>query len=570
MLSKKYLTLSLLALLACQSEKTRTEIASADKAQTWVSLPAPTGEVSKVWVADLGDGRYKNPIINADYSDPDVCRVGDDYFMTSSSFNVVPGLQVLHSKDLVNWKIIGYALDRLPPFEHFSRPQHGNGVWAPAIRYHKGEFYIYWGDPDFGIYMVKTKNPAGQWEAPVLVKEGKGLIDSCPFWDEDGQAYLVHGWAGSRAGIKSVLTINRMNPEGTKVLDEGVMVFDGHDAHPTVEGPKFYKRSGYYYIFAPAGGVSTGWQLVLRSKNIYGPYEEKIVLDQGKTPINGPHQGAWIDTPDGKEHWFIHFQDVEAYGRIVHLQPMKWVNGWPVIGEDADGDGKGQPVLVHKKPNVGKTYPVVTPQDSDEFEGHRLGLQWQWHANPKATWAFVNPAQEQIRLFTEQLPENYKNFWDIPNLLLQKFPAEQFTVITKMKFTPNEKLVNERAGLIVMSDSYAHLSLVSKKDGLYLAYTKGEKAEKGIPDKEELLGKVKSNEIYFRVDVDKGAVCQFSYSEDGSQFKLVGTPLAAKPGKWIGAKVGLFAVRQDKINDAGYADFDWFRINPLQARNLNN
>ncbi|WP_114778763.1 glycoside hydrolase family 43 protein [Botryobacter ruber] len=533
------------------------------------AMPAPTGKVSDVWVADLGNGTYKNPVLYSDYSDPDVCRVGDDYYMTSSSFNVIPGLQILHSKDLVNWKIIGYALDRLPPYEHFARPQHGNGVWAPSIRYHKGEFYIYWGDPDFGIYMVKTKNPAGPWEKPVLVMEGKGLIDSCPLWDEDGKAYLVHGWAGSRAGIKSVLTVNKMNPEGTKVIDEGVIVFDGHENHPTVEGPKFYKRNGYYYIFAPAGGVSTGWQLVLRSKSVYGPYEEKIVMDQGKTPVNGPHQGAWVDTKTGQD-WFIHFQDLEAYGRVVHLQPMKWVNDWPVIGEDQDGDGKGQPVLAHKKPDVGKTYPVVTPQESDEFEGHSLGLQWQWHANPKATWAFMNPTNGKLRLYTDQLPENYKNFWDVPNLLLQKFPAEQFTVTTKMQFTPNEKLQNERAGLIVMSDSYAHISLVSKKDGLYLAYTQGEKAEKGTPDKEQLLGKVKSNEIYFRVNVDKGAVCQFSYSEDGNQFKPVGTPLIAKPGKWIGAKVGVFAVRQDKINDSGFADFDWFRITTLQQNNLSN
>ncbi|TXK49858.1 glycosyl hydrolase 43 family protein [Pontibacter qinzhouensis] len=565
MQSKKYLAFSLLLLLGCTNEQlfnrssgTRSGAAPAtDKA-----VSSPTGDVSQVWVADLGRGTYKNPILYADYSDPDVCRVGEDFYMTSSSFNAVPGLQILHSKDLVNWKLIGYALDRLTPYEHFATPQHGNGVWAPAIRHHKGEFYIYWGDPDFGIYMVKTKDPAGKWEAPVLVKEGKGLIDSCPFWDEDGQAYLVHGWAGSRAGIKSVLTLNRMNPEGTEVLDEGVMVFDGHDNHPTVEGPKFYKRNGYYYIFAPAGGVSTGWQLVLRSKNIYGPYEEKIVMDQGSSPVNGPHQGAWVDTPNGKEDWFVHFQDVDAYGRIVHLQPMQWKNDWPVIGEDKDGDGKGQPVLTHRKPAVGKNYPVATPQESDEFEGHKLGLQWQWHANPKATWAFLNPAKGQLRLFTDQLPANYKNFWDVPNLLLQKFPAETFTVTTKLKFTPNEKLQNERTGLIVMSDSYGHISLVSKPDGLYLAYTTGLQAEKGTADTETLLGKLNGNEVYFRVKVDKGGKCQFSYSENGAQFTNAGSPLTAKPGKWIGAKVGIFAVRQDKINDSGFADYDWFRITP--------
>ena len=262
-------------------------------------------------------------------------------------------------------------------------------------RYHNKEFYIYYPDPDFGIYLTKATNPAGPWSEPVLVEGGKGLIDPCPLWDDNGQVYLVHGWAGSRAGIKSILTVKKLNPTGTKVLDEGVIVYDGHETDPTIEGPKMYKRNGYYYIFAPAGGVSTGWQLVLRSKNIYGPYERKVVMDQGKTPINGPHQGAWVDTKpvNGKpgEDWFLHFQDKEAYGRVVHLQPMKWVNDWPVIGIDPDGDGKGEPVLTHKKPTVagpatGKQFPIATPPESDEFNTPSLGLQWQWQANPKGIW----------------------------------------------------------------------------------------------------------------------------------------------------------------------------------------
>ncbi|WNH09139.1 glycoside hydrolase 43 family protein [Thalassobellus suaedae] len=283
--------------------------------------------VSDVWVSDQGNGTYKNPILHADYSDPDVVRVGDDYYMTASSFNTAPGLPILHSKDMVNWKLINYALLEQVPAETFNIPQHGNGVWAPAIRYHKGEIYIYWGDPDFGVYMVKTKDPYGVWDKPVLVMEGKGLIDTCPLWDDNGDAYLVHAYAGSRAGVKSLLSVNKMNPEGTKVIDAGIHVYDGHDIDDTIEGSKFYKRNGYYYIFAPAGGVSTGWQVILRSKNVYGPYERKVVLEQGSTKINGPHQGAWVDTPDG-ESWFYHFQDVDAYGRIVHLQPMSWKNDW--------------------------------------------------------------------------------------------------------------------------------------------------------------------------------------------------------------------------------------------------
>ena len=519
--------------------------------------------VSKVWVADNGDGTYKNPILHADYSDPDAVRVGDDYYMTASSFEDMPGLPILHSKDLVNWSLIGYALHRMPPYDHFAIPRHGEGVWAPAIRYHNNEFYIYYPDPDFGIYVIKAKNPAGPWTEPVMVEGGKGLIDPCPLWDDDGRVYLAHGYAGSRAGIKSILVVKEMNAEGTKTITTGTLVFDGHDADPTVEGPKFYKRNGYYYIFAPAGGVATGWQLVLRSKNVYGPYEKRNVMEQGNTPINGPHQGAWVDTKTG-EDWFLHFQDKEAYGRIVHLQPMNWVNDWPVIGEDKDGDGKGQPVLRHKKPNVGKTWPIATPPETDEFNGNSLGLQWQWMGNPKATWVFSNPTTGMLRLFSDKWPDGAKNLWGAPNVLQQKFPAEEFMVTTKLKFSPNTKLENERAGITVMGLDYASLALKSIKGGdLQLVYAVCKGAGKGNAEKEKLVAPKIGGDVYLRVKVTKGAVCQFSYSTDGKNFTNAGEPFTASVGQWIGAKIGLYCTRETQINDSGFADVDWWRVEPI-------
>ena len=525
-----------------------------------LSVNAQKAEVSKTWVPDLGNGKYKNPVIDADYSDPDAIRVGDTYYLVSSSFDAIPGLPILQSKDLVNWTIIGHALKKQPPFEHFAKTQHGNGVWAPAIRFHHNEFYIYYPDPDFGIYVTKAKNAAGPWSDPVLVEAGKGLIDPCPLWDEDGRVYLVHAYAGSRAGIKTIIVVKRMNAEGNKVIDEGKLVYDGHELDPTIEGPKFYKRNGFYYIFAPAGGVSTGWQLVLRSKNIYGPYQRKVVMDQGKGTINGPHQGAWVNTPTG-EDWFLHFQDKEAYGRVIHLQPMKWVNDWPIIGSDPDGDGIGEPVLTYKKPVTAKSFPIVTPLESDEFNGLNLGLQWQWQANPLATWSFTNVEKGALRLFSAKVPDSARNLWDVPNLLLQKFPTEKFTVTTKLKFMPNMKLENEKTGLVIMGMSYANLALKSKNDGIYIVYTTCKNAEKGKPEDEKTIEKLKGNEVYFRVTVTAGAKCQFSYSVNGADFTNVNDVFQAEPGKWIGAKVGMFCVRTQQINDSGYADFDWFRIN---------
>ena len=522
-----------------------------------LSAFAQNDYISKVWVADAGDGTYKNPILHADYSDPDAIRVGDDFYMTASSFNAAPGLPILHSKDLVNWRLINYVFTKQPPFDVFDKPQHGGGVWAPSIRFHNGEYYIFYPDPDFGIYMTKAKNPAVEWSEPVLIKAGKGWIDPSPLWDDDGNAYLVSAFAGSRAGIKSVLVVSRMSAEGTKLLGEPVLVFDGHESHPTVEGPKFYKRNGYYYIFAPAGGVPTGWQLILRSKNVFGPYEEKISLAQGNTSVNGPHQGAWVTTRTG-EDWFLHFQDKGAYGRIVHLQPMTWKNDFPVMGVDLDGDGTGEPVLTYKKPNVGKIFPIVTPPDSDEFNDAKLGLQWQWHANPGATWAFPFPAKGVLRMNSAQTPENYKNLWDLPNLLLQKFPAEEFTVTTKVNLIP--RFEGEKFGLVVMGLDYSYVGMSYKNGKLYVSQSTTKDADKGDAETESVPVELKNKEFYLRVKVEKDAMCSFSFSTDGKNFQNIGSVFKEREGKSIGAKVGLYFIRNAKFNEVVKAEVGWFRL----------
>ena len=538
---------------------------------TW----AGAQEISKTWVADKGNGTYQNPVLHADYSDPDVCAVGDDFYMTASSFNCIPGIPILHSGDLVNWSLVNYALPVQEPKEFFDKAQHGKGVWAPSIRFHNGEFYIYWGDPDYGIYMIKTKDPKGKWSNPVLVKAGKGMIDATPLWDEDGKVYLIYAYAGSRSGVNSILVISELNAEGTEVVSDPVMVFDGNDGkNHTVEGPKLYKRNGYYYIFAPAGGVANGWQLVLRSKNIYGPYESKIVMVQGQTNINGPHQGGWVDTPTG-EDWFMHFQDVGAYGRLVHLQPMKWVDDWPVIGVDKDGDGCGEPVLTYKKPNVGKNYPICTPQESDEFDGYTLSPQWQWQANINEKWAYFNGGEGFVRLYSYPVPEDYKSLWNVSNLMLQKTPAPNFTATTKLTFKPTEKYKGERTGLVVMGMDYAGLVVENTDNGLVLSQVECLKADRGATEKVNASVPLKGGTIYLRakfsakgdkIKASEGGhdllvKCNLSYSTDGKKFQPLGETFQVKEGKWIGAKVGIFCTRPAIVtNDGGWTDADWFRI----------
>jgi beta-xylosidase len=519
---------------------------------------------AQVWRPDLGNGRYRNPIIYADYSDPDVIRVGDDYYLVASSFNAVPALPILHSRDLVNWQIINHAIPRLP--SDFDVVQHGNGVWAPSLRYHDGAFYVYFGDPDRGIFMVKTRDIRGSWDPPILARQAKGWIDPAPFWDDDGNAYLVHAFANSRAGIKSVLHVNRMSADGTRLLDDGTLVFDGHEHHPTIEGPKLYKRNGYYYIFAPAGGVPTGWQTVLRSRNVLGPYEPRIVLAQGFTAVNGPHQGAWIETPNG-DSWFVHFQDRGPYGRITHLQPVAWKDDWPVMGVDRDGDGVGEPVLEFAKPRAAAATPRTSgdtagPQTSDEFDGVRLGLQWQWQANDQPGWYSLTESPGVLRLFAQPLPAGATNLWPAPNLLLQKLPAPAFTVTTRVSLTAKDS--GGVAGLIVFGMDYAYIGLRRTATGIEVVESQAKNAHEGGAELMALPARVEGAAAYLRVTVADGAVCRFAYSLTGNKFTPIGVPFQAREGRWVGAKVGLFARRAAAGSSPAseHADFDFFRVQP--------
>ena len=516
---------------------------------------------SEVWCPDNGDGTYQNPVLNADYSDPDVICVGDDYYLTASSFQCMPGLPVLHSRDLVNWTIIGYALQRQFPGE---LPQHGNGVWAPSIRHHNGEFYIYWGDPDRGVMMVKAKNPAGPWEEPVCVIPGKGMIDTCPLWDDDGRCYLVNGWANSRAGFNSVLTVRELSADGTRPIGQPVIVFDGGNRDYTTEGPKFYKRDGWYWIMCPAGGVETGWQLAMRSKSPYGPYESKTVLRQGKTPVNGPHQGGWVHTALG-EDWFLHFQDKGPYGRVVHLQPVDWSSGWPVMGK------KGEPVLTYRKPKTTTTVPVANPVESDEFNEPRLGLQWQWQADYDQYYGMPT-ADGHFRLFTWKLPNTPKpdNMWLVPNMLLQKIPADSFTATTKFRLAA--KAEHQRGGIIMMGLSYSALVVERVGEEFQLKQLTCLDADKGKPQQEQVIATLKPTDrdkipyhpalyldIQLRMTVSDGLV-NFAYSHDGKFFRPAGTAFKMREGKWIGAKMGLVAVEDNEKADCGLLDVDWFRV----------
>ena len=487
---------------------------------------------------------YKNPILCADYADPDVIRVGEDYFMVASSFCNVPALPLLHSKDLVHWQVVNYILDRLP-FDTYNKPSHGNGVWAPAIRHHNGIFYVMYPMPDEGIFCCTATDPFGKWSEPMTVRAGAGWIDPCPFWDDDGKAYMVSGFAKSRIGFKSILNLAEMKPDCSGLIDDGKHIFDGHHTQPTIEGPKMYKRNGWYYILAPAGGVKHGWQTALRSRDIWGPYEEKIVMFRGGTDINGPHQGGLVDTPSG-ETWFIHFQDLEACGRIVHLQPVAWVDDWPIIGSDPGGEGCGSPVRTYRMPDVGGMFPPVFPVASDAFDGEALGLQWQWNANPRPNQYALKDGQ--LHLFAQPY---VGALCDAPHLFLQKYMAEGFEAVAKIDLGNLE--IGSTAGVVVLGRTYGALAIKNTGNGLAFTRVQGQVAgeETTVPITHADI----SGTMYLKLTVSPQMETTFSYSIDGAHFIAAGDSFVSTTGFWVGSKFGYFVT-----GDKGSVALDWVQV----------
>ena len=496
-----------------------------------------TAQTPLAW-GDQGNGTYKNPVLNADYSDPDIIRVGEKYYMVASDFHFI-GMQVLESSDMVNWQIVSQIYNRfdLPGWDE--NKHYAGGSWAPSIRWHQGRFYVYFCTPEEGLFMSSATDVRGPWEPLHCVKAVPKWEDPCPLFDEDddehqssGQAYLGRSQHGA-----GPIIVHKMSADGKTLLDDGVTVYKG----PVAEGTKWLKRNGYYYLIIPEGSVSTGWQTVLRSKSVYGPYEKRVVLEQGSTAVNGPHQGALVDTPDG-EWWFYHFQSTPALGRVVHLQPARWKDDWPLIGVDIDGNGIGEPVGVWTKPNVTADVKPMLPQTSDDFGQERLGLQWQWCHNPNnACWSLTE-RKGWLTIHAQPSPD-LKN---ARNMLTQKTMGYQGEATTLLDCRDIGK--DTFAGLLCIGKEYRGVGVCG--DGIYLEHN----------GQREVVGRKKPSKVWLRVSLDVLTnQHQFSYSLDGKRFTAVGTPFAMHSGNWKGFRIGIYC-----YGDHGKAQFDTFEYKVLK------
>ena len=480
---------------------------------------------------DQGDGTYINPILNADFSDPDVIRVGNKYYMVASDFHFL-GMQVLESEDMVNWQYISQIYRRFDEPGWDENRHYAGGSWAPAIRYHDGLYYVFFCTPEEGLYMSSAQDPHGPWAPLHLVRRVEKWEDPCPFWDSDGMAYLGR----SRHGAGPII-VHKMSPDGKQLLDEGVTVYEG----PIAEGTKWLKRNGWYYLIIPEGGVGTGWQTVLRSKNIYGPYERKIVLEQGSTNINGPHQGALVDTPDGK-WWFYHFQETPVLGRVVHLQPVRWEDDWPLMGVDYDGNGIGEPVRSWQMPLP--TVPKIQLRTSDNFSDS-IGLQWQWNHNPDDSHWSLSERPDFLTIHA-QPADSLKA---CRNMLTQKvvgYRSESTTLLTASG--------NCYAGLFCSGKLFRGIGICPQ--GIFIEAN----GQRQIIDSNIGGNPEAPTPIYFRVTNDcEQNRHQFSYSTNGKDFIPVGNSFPMRGGYWKGIRVGVFCYGSD-----GMAQFDAFEQKIIQ------
>jgi beta-xylosidase len=504
---------------------------------------------------------YDNPILFADYSDPDVIRFGRDYYLVSSSFHFSPGLPVLRSHDLVHWTIAGHVLPRLPfapeydmPGPHsltdaISKPiggtRYAGGVWAPSIRAHGGLVYVYWATPDEGIFMATALRPEGPWSAPVKVIAQTGLEDPCPFWDDDGTAWLVH----SRHGA-GPLILHRMSADGKSVLDGGKVIVEDKANLPILEGPKVYKRNGYYYIFAPFGGVEKGAQVVLRARDIGGPYAWRVVLRQGGTALEGPHQGGWVETPSGQS-WFIHFNSTGAFGRITYLEPLRWVDDWPVIGAPIIGDTAGEPVASHIAPDTGQAQTADRLQTSDEFSSGMLGPQWEWNHNPDDRNWTLTARPGYLRLIAGPA----EHLVTARNTLTQILIGPRSRITTRID--ASHMTDGQRTGLSLFGVGPSWIGIVREQGHKWLTIA--------IAGVETRGPELRGASVELRADVAPDQTVRYSYSMDaGRTFKGLGDAIKlAKFSWWKGSRPALFSFTHGA--PGGYVDIDWVHVDPASA-----
>jgi beta-xylosidase len=485
--------------------------------------------------SDNGDGTYTNPLIYSDFPDPDVIRVDSVYYMVSTTMFIFPGVTILKSYDLVNWEYCSNAVQRFDFSNCYNLAgcnRYSHGQWATSLKYHNGKYYLLFITLDEGGFLCTAAKPEGPWE---IRKLPRGFYDPGLFFDDDGKIYVAHGYSN--------ISITELDTNFVAKSND-VLVFTG-DIRPGLEGAHVYKLFGYYYLYCTYGG-GDGFQVALRSENIYGPYEQKIVIRDNGNLNTGLHQGALIETQTG-EWWSIIFQDGGAFGRFPTLQPVTWEDDWPMVGVD----GKG--VDTYRKPDVGKEYPITTLPTSDEFDSTELGMQWGWNHNPDSTKWSLKQNQGYLRLSTAKVVTNLR---EARNTLTQRiFAYYSRTIPTNavVKMEIDSMKDGDIAGLAVFQNPYAFIGVKQTNGHKYVVMVNNGNTIDSV--------EISASTLYLKAQANYGTSrASFAFGLTDQSFEKLGNNLSMRFDLSIftGNKFCLF--NYATIETGGFVDFDWFRI----------
>ena len=496
---------------------------------------------------DQVDGIYRNPVLPADYSDLDCIRVGSDYYAISSTFQYSPGVVILQSRDLVNWRIADHAVPdvtQISPEMNWDRMNRsGTGIWAGAIRFHAGKFWVYFGTPDEGYFMTTATNAAGPWSLLAHVLKAKGWDDCCPFWDDDGQGYLIGSQFGKDPvnGKKYNIHLWKLSPDGKKLMDGSDVIL--HQSNGS-EANKLYKWNGLYYHYFSEVRAEGRVPMMGRATNIAGPYEYRQIGHVKKGVDYEPNQGGIVQSVSGEWWFFTHHGSGDWSGRITSLLPVTWTNGWPIIGE-LGADGIGNMVWSATKPV--KNSPRITPQTDDEFSAATLSPQWEWHYQPRAeNWSLTErPGYLRLHAFKGLHGDNLLK---VGNVLTQR-PFRTSTNVVTVKMELSGMADGQSAGLFHFTTAgYAGVGVTQSNGARQLIYRLGLNVERGA--------EVKGSSVWLRSTWGLDGVCRFYRSLDGKTFEPAGESYQMKWASYRGDRIGLFNYNNNA--DAGHVDVDWF------------
>lgn len=508
--------------------------------QEYAMVNYPRAEFEYTSHSDNGDGTYTNPLIFADFPDPDVIRVDDVYYMVSSTLHIFPGATILKSHDLVNWEYCSNPLDMIESGECYNLDgcdRYSHGQWASSLKYKNDTFYLHFNTLDEGSYLLTTDDIEGSWTKRKL---STSFYDAGLMFDDDGCTYIAHG-------IDNIF-ISALD-ENFEEIEKHQVIFDTDLVKSGLEGSHLYKIGDYYYIYATYGGWPA-YQVAFRSTHIFGPYEKQpSYFDDDNI-----HQGALIQTQTG-EWWTLLFYDKGAYGRLPNLQPITWVDDWPVIGEN------GQGVKTYQKPDVGGECPVTVLQTNDNFRDYKLGMQWGWNHNPDPSKWSLFDRTDHLRLYTVNV---VSNFVEARNTLTQRifgYHSDTLQSYATIKMEIDSMRNGDIAGLAVFQDPYAYIGITNNRGENQLIFLNNGTTESGPVINDSI--------VYLRAVADyKTSKANFYYSLDNNTYTPFGSELDMKFELTIftGNKFCIF--NYPTLETGGFVDIDWFSTEESFSENM--